>query len=214
MSEFWKPSEQGELYHYGVIGMKWGVHKINKYRRSYQVQSELARQRMEERNRGTKFENNINKTPVTTVSKAEAKKYSKKNVGQLIGGSEEAMRRYSEASHKLDKKATRKLQRINAKYEKKQAKADRKFDKAERKANSLFTSKRSAEKAFRKASKAQFKANKVAARGKKWYERMSKEYKKAGISMTKENQEIGKELIRQVRANSRAMYAASYAGGK
>lgn len=27
MSEFWKPSEQGELYHYGVKGMKWKNHK-------------------------------------------------------------------------------------------------------------------------------------------------------------------------------------------
>lgn len=211
MNEFWKPSEQGELYHYGVIGMKWGVHKTNKYRRSYQVQSELARQRMEERNRGTKFENNINKTPITTVSKAEAKKYSKKNVGQLIEGSEEARRRYSETSHKLDKKATRKLQKINAKYEKRQARADRKFDKAERKSNSFLSSERSARKAFRKASKEQFRANKIALKGKKWYERMTKEYKKAGISMSKENQEIGKELVRQIRANSRAMYAANYA---
>ena len=42
---------------------------------------------------------------------------------------------------------------------------------------------------------------------------MAKEYKKANISMSKENQEIGKELVRQVRANSRAMYAASYARG-
>ncbi len=149
-----------ELYHYGVLGMKWGTHKARKYSAS--------------------------------------------------GDTE----KFKAVTYKLDTKATRKLNRINAKYEKKQAKADRKFEKAERKANSFLTSKRSAQKAFEKASKYQFKANKAAARGKKWYDQMVKQYKKAGIPMSKENQEIGKELIRQVRANSRAMYAASYAGGK
>lgn len=157
--EFWTPNNYNELYHYGVLGMKWGTHKARKYSAS--------------------------------------------------GNTE----KFKAVTYKLDTKATRKLNRINANYEKKQAMADRKFDKAERKANSFLTSKRSAEKAFKKASKYQFKANKAAARGKKWYEQMLKQYKKAGIPMSKENQEIGKELVRQVRASSRAMYAASYVRG-
>lgn len=146
-----------ELYHYGVIGMKWGVHKARKFAAS----------------------------------------------GNTEG--------FKTVAYKLDTKATRKLGKLNARYDKQQAKADRKYAQAERKASSLFTSKKSAQKAFEKASKYQFKANKAAAKGKKWYDRMLKEYKRAGIPMSKENQEIGKELIRQIRANSRAMYAASYA---
>lgn len=160
MATIWKPSEQNELYHFGVIGMKWGVHKARKFAASGQTEKREA-----------------------TLSK-------------------------------IDAKATKKLQKINTRYEKRQARADRKFDKAERKSNSFLSSERSARKAFRKASKEQFRANKIALKGKKWYERMIKEYKKAGISMSKENQEIGKELVRQIRANSRAMYAANYAGGR
>lgn len=155
----WMPHKYysgGELYHYGVIGMKWGMHKARKFSAS--------------------------------------------------GDTE----RHKAVLAKIDAKATRKLQKINARYEKRQARADRKFDKAERKSNSFLASQRSARKAFRKASKEQFRANKIAAKGKKWYERMVKEYKKAGLTMSKENQEVGKELVRQVRANSRAMYAATY----
>lgn len=182
MSEYWKPSEQGELYHYGVIGMKWGVHKV----RSLQPSKRTLK--------------------TEGFTEAEIKKRQEKAAANADKAN--AIR------NKIDTKATRKLQRINAKYEKRQARADRKFDKAERKSNSFLASERSARKAFRKASKEQFRANKIALKGKKWYERMTKEYKKAGISMSKENQEIGKELVRQIRANSRAMYAASYAGGR
>jgi hypothetical protein len=170
-----------ELYHYGVLGMKWGVHRVRSLQPS---KKDLKAQGL------TEFE----------IKKRMAKNASNAEKANAIRS-------------RIDTKASRKLERINTKYEKKQMKADRKFDKAERKANSFFSSKKSAERAFRKASKAQFKANKVAARGKKWYERMTKEYKRADISMSKRNQEIGKELIRQVRANSRAMYAATYVRG-
>lgn len=113
----------------------------------------------------------------------------------------------------INDKATRKLERLDRKYQKKQAKADKYFAKGERKTNSLFGSKRAADRAFRKASKLQFKANKVANKGARWYEQMKKSYKKAGIYMNEANVARGEEFIRQVRANSRAMYAASYAGG-
>lgn len=180
----WMPQEYqngGELYHYGVMGMKWGVHRVRSLQPSKRSLKEEGR------------------------TEAEIKKRLAKNAANA--------EKANTIRSKIDAKATKKLNKLNARFEKKQAKADRKFDKAERKANSLFTSKRSAEKAFKKASKAQFKANKAALKGKKWYEQMEKSYKKANISMTKENQEIGKELVRQVRANARAMYAASYVRG-
>lgn len=181
-----------ELYHYGVLGMKWGVHKARSAAKTMRKMDEQRKL--------------INASNEPALLKKRAMSIADENYSK-------AEKKRSKALEKIDRKATRKLQKINTKYEKRQAKADRKFDKAERKANALLSSKKSAERAFRKASKAQFKANKVAARGKKWYERMEKEYKRADISMSKRNQEIGKELIRQVRANSRAMYAATYVRG-
>lgn len=212
MREFWQPSEQNELYHYGVIGMKWGVHKARKYDAKYAKSSEMARRQAYSANaHDPKKQALVNSKPITTLSSRDLK--SKKTFKQNFDDSERARRKSTSVKKEIVRKSSRKLQKLNARFEKQQAKADRKFDKAERKANSLFTSKRSAEKAFRKASKAQFKANKVALKGKKWYEQMEKEYKKGGIPMSKDNMEIGKELVRQVRANARAMYAATYVRG-
>lgn len=182
----WRPQEE-ELYHYGVLGMKWGVHKARN----------LARQNDMAANDGRHI----------VVKYKDGRRAALDSYGNSL------LDMADKARAKVDRKASRKLEKLNNRYEKRQAKADRMFDKAERKANSLLASKRSADRAFHKASKLQFKANKVASRGKKWYDQMSREYKKADISMSKENQKIGEEFIRQVRANSRAMYAASYAGG-
>lgn len=188
----WQPP-QDELYHYGVLGMKWGVHRA----RSLHKKAD----RIMDKHGGTPIEGD--NYPDFTSGKA----------GKFIGKSHGYRDKANALSSRIDAKATKKLNKLNTRYEKKQAKADRMFDKAERKSSSLLASKRSVDKAFKKASKYQFKANKAAARGKKWYEQMSKQYKKAGITMSKENQEIGQEFIRQVRANSRAMYAASYVRG-
>lgn len=179
----WKPPED-ELYHYGVMGMKWGVRKINRY----------------EAKNAKALNDGSGITIRTKDGKAQA--FDKKGVSYLY--------RANKSRADVDAKATKKLNKINAKHEKKQSKADRKFEKAERKANGLLASKRSAERAFRKASKSQFKANKTAARGKRWYEEMIKAYKKANIPMSESNRQIGEEFIKRVRSNSQAMYAATY----
>lgn len=169
----WMPGKyynSGELYHYGVLGMKWGVHKARKY---------------------------------AALGDSDDPKKAKLNRDK-----------YRIQIGIVNNKASRKLERLDRNYQKKQAKADKYFAKGERKANSLFGSKRAADRAFRKAAKQQFKANKVASKGARWYEQMKKQYKTGGIPMSKTNMDRGEEFIRQVRANSRAMYAASYAAGR
>ena len=181
---FWQPSYSGELYHYGVIGMKWGVHKFKRGWAKYDREKALAE-----------------KAP-------DDKGFAKHQIR-----AEKAMRSAAKAQHTVTRKSEAKLAKLDRKYQKKQAKADKYFAKGERKANSLFGSKRAADRAFRKATKKQFKANKVANKGKRWYERMEKTYKKAGWDLPDSSRKTGEEFIRQVRANSRAMYAASYVGG-
>ena len=190
-------AQPNELYHYGVLGMKWGVHKARSASRAIEK---------------------ADKDQTMAVLAAQTGQLSSHQVNTMYSMANqrrvEAEQRRAAAVSKLTSKSTKKLEKLNAKYEKRQAKADKLYDKAERKAASLLASKRSTDRMFRKASKWQYKANRVAQRGKRWYERMEKAYKSADLEMSKRNQEIGKELIRQVRANSRAMYAAAYAGGR
>lgn len=209
-----EPFYAGELYHYGVKGMRWGVYKYRKHADEAAKLREIRRQRLVEANKNDpEALKLIGTKPRITLSKADKRKYADhytKSFQELEWDINRASNSARDEHDRLVNKSSNKLQRINARYEKKQKIADRKFSNAERKANSFFSTKKSAERAFRKASKAQFKANKVAARGKNWYEYMEEAYRDAGLSMTKKDQKIGKELINRVRSNSQAMYAASY----
>ena len=89
---FWAPSQQNELYHFGVLGMKWGVHKVRSLEPS--------------------------KRTLKTEGMTEAE--IKKRLAKVASNTEKAATLRS----KIDTKATRKLQKLNAKYEKRQAKAE------------------------------------------------------------------------------------------
>ena len=188
MVEVWKPIYSPELYHYGVLGMKWGVHKavssvskLNKIKAKYGL--------------GDDFE------PANEAGRNTLKTH--KDLGKAYSSQMKAYR-------KLQIQSEDKLEKIEKSYQKKQAKADRTYQKAERKANSFLASKKSADRAFRKAAKAQYKANKVAYRGKRWYEEMQKAYKKTSIPMSKKYSKIGEKFSAKVASQSMMMYANSY----
>lgn len=195
----WSPTSQPSLYHYGVLGMKWGVRKAYKYNNKIRSR-QFKQMHIEEKSKLGKKDPRIDEL-------------DKKNF------SDDAKR--SAAVKRAVTRSGEHLQKLDAKYRKAQAKADAKYQKAERKANSLFSTKKSAKKAFNKAAKAQFKANKVAYKGKHFYEEMMKSMNldyspKRSVfygSIPQETRSLGKGFVKRVERNSKAMYAASYAGG-
>lgn len=105
-------------------------------------------------------------------------------------------------------KASKKLDKLNTKVEKAQYKARKASNKADRKASGFLTSQKAADKAVAKARKESFKAAKKVAKAKKWYDQMDKTFKDTGISMTKEQQALGKSYLDTLnaRANARSLY--------
>ena len=127
-----------ELYHYGVLGMKWGVRRGN-------------------------------------VSKA-----------------------YEKASKKLDK--------LDAKVEKKQQKANKLSAKADRKIRSSFASDESTDIAVSKATGAQREVTKAIAKADKWYRKMDATFRDTDISLSEEQIAKGKGYMDQLNMRSQLKY--------
>lgn len=127
-----------ELYHYGVLGMKWGVRRGN-----------------------------------------TAKAYEK---------------------------ASKKLNKLDAKVEKKQQKANKLSAKADRKIRSSFASDRATDKAVTKASEAQRDVSKAIVKADKWYRKMDKTFRDTDVSLSKEQIAKGKSYMDQLNMRSQLKY--------
>lgn len=62
-----------ELYHYGVLGMRWGVHKARYYKRQYNKYSSLANQSEDARVRAAKYQQLLTETKKRITSKSTEK---------------------------------------------------------------------------------------------------------------------------------------------
>ena len=104
-------------------------------------------------------------------------------------------------------KASKKLDKLNTKVEKAQYKARKASNKADRKATSFLASEKAADKAVAKARKKSFKAVKKVAKARKWYEQMDKAFKNTGLTMTAQQQALGKSYLDTLnaRANARSL---------
>ena len=106
-------------------------------------------------------------------------------------------------------KATKKLERIDAKYKKRQAKADKKFVKAQKKEFSPFSSLESADKAHEKAMRAQKRANMTIAKGKKWSDQMIKEFSKTGMTIDPKTVKMNEDYTNRMLMIAESMYSSN-----
>lgn len=129
----------------------------------------------------------------TAMSNASTKEEKKQATAKLQG-------HYAKASKKLDK--------LNTKVEKAQRKARKASYKVDKVTSKPLSTRRTEGRAMVKARKKSLKAAKKVAKARKWYEQMDKTFKNTGVSMTAQQQALGKSYLDTLnaRANARSLY--------
>ena len=168
--------ESEELKHYGVLGMRWGVHKARYYERQAQRYKRM--------------------TETMTGANQQAA-----YMLQL-----DYEKRRQAVVDKLRKKSTEKLEKYHSAYKKKQLAADRKYASAQRKEYGILANRTKAGELYGKADKRQYKANRIAYKGKRFYDEMVRAYKDVGIDMDSETAKLGKDLVDRIEHESITYY--------
>lgn len=70
MSTFWQPSEQNELYHFGVKGMKWGVRRDKPSSKGYRI-------KLDEKKANSISEFPVRKSLITRKNVRDKRQYRK-----------------------------------------------------------------------------------------------------------------------------------------
>lgn len=99
-------------------------------------------------------------------------------------------------------KASKKLNKLDAKVEKAQAKTRKKVEKLERKESSIFSNDKSVAKAKRKAKKADLRSAKKLRKAQKWYKSMETTFKKTSVKMSADQIAKGKSYVDQLNRRS------------
>ena len=169
--------ESEELKHYGVLGMRWGVHKARYYERQ-----------------ARKYANWYETKTGIADKNASLELFSKYE------------KRRQAVVDKLRKKSTEKLEKYHSAYKKKQLAADRKYASAQRKEYGILANRTKAGELYGKADKRQYKANRVAYKGKRFYDEMVRAYKDVGIDMDSDTAKLGKDLVDRIEHESITYY--------
>lgn len=120
-----------------------------------------------------------------------------------------AKRRTPEAkASRINKRATKKLEKLEMKRSSAQEQANKMFDKATKKANSFFSSQKKVNKALDRANASQKVVNRLEYKGQNYYKKVQKKLSKIDGEVDPKVQKLGEQYIKSMANNSKSIYNA------
>lgn len=118
-------------------------------------------------------------------------------------------RRTPEAkAERINRRAEKKMSKIDYKTTKKQGRANKYFAKAQRKQVSPFATQRGVNKAANRAVDAQRKVNRLEYKGQKYYKKVVSKLNKIDREISPEVERLGQKYVKSVMDNSKLIYSS------